>query len=82
MDDRLTSARTRDAVALIMAALREDTTAMAHLLETVTTVKQGRDLATFCALYAAQKSRELERTLPGLDIESTLRDVALHLART
>ena len=73
---------TRDGLALVLAALREDNVAIAHLLRAVTTVEQARNLAAFCALYAAQQSRELERTVPGLDVEAALRNVALHLAQT
>jgi|APDOM4702015248_1054824.scaffolds.fasta_scaffold1380812_1 hypothetical protein len=82
MHARLDQADLRDGVALIMAALREDTETMAHLLRGITTVTQGRNLAIFCILYAAQQSRELERTLPGLDLEAVLRDMALQLAGT
>ncbi|WP_340289808.1 hypothetical protein [Aquipuribacter hungaricus] len=73
---------TRDGVALMLAALRQDTEALALLSEDMD-LARARDVAMFCALLAADQfqERELERATPG-HYTTVLQALAVQLAAT
>ncbi|MFC3690270.1 hypothetical protein [Aquipuribacter hungaricus] len=73
---------TRDGIALLMAAMRDDPVAVALLLEDWS-ARQTRDVAVFCAYLAAGhlKAAETQHSQPGL-YDAALHDVALQLAAT
>lgn len=77
--DRSGVAVEREGVALLLAALRCDFTAMAHLMD-AQSPQEVAQLAMFCALFAADKCRELEALHPGSDYDAGLRTLALAAA--
>lgn len=74
------STSTRDGIALILAALRQDTTALA-LLSAEMDVPAARDAAVFCAMIAADQfeARDRARSTPG-HYTTVLQHLALELA--
>lgn len=77
-----TGTSTRDGIALVMAAMREDPSAVAVLLEALTP-KQTQEVAVFCAFLAANqlKAAEARHVRPGF-YGDALQAVALQMAVT
>ena len=75
-----TGSSTRDGIALVMAAMREDPAAVAVLLSEMT-AKQTQEVAVFCAFLAANqlKAAEAGHVRPGF-YGNALQAVALQLA--
>lgn len=80
MNEPGTNTHTRDGIALILAALRQDTTALALLIAEMD-VQAARDAAVFCSLIAADQfhARDRARATPG-HYTSVLQHLALELA--
>lgn len=79
MNGENSAAVEREGIALLLAALRKDFSAMAHLVGSQSP-QEVAQMAMFCALFAAEKCRELEVLRPGVDYDAGLRALALAAA--